>query len=445
MRNKWSRIVVCTLAMMLAMTGLAACGTPAATPAAGTATAGATVPETATVAPTSQGNTAVELKYFGWNDEKPYLQPIIEAFNAANPDTKVVPTFMVPDDYYAKILTMLTSGAADLDIYSVNGTANLVQYQQVGGLLDLTNYITKNNVDVSKYGPSMQSLLIDGKSYVLPYRSSCYALFYNKDIFDKAGEPYPNNITWEEYAQIAKRLTSGEGATKIWGGFIPDWLSAPIMPLQMDSNLLDDDVTPIVKWMELLNRVYNVDKSHMSFAEMRSTKVDWIKFFETGTVAMLPNGEWTVSLLNDDKAAGKHNVNWDVALIPVVNKGDTVKSAGGVSTFFGIYSGSKNADAAFRFLQFACGGDGAKIMAEKGVLPAFINDDIKAAFVKAAGVPGADALLSAETYPETQNIPQMAAVLQAYTETLELYLTGQITIEKFKEEFVSRRSEALAQ
>ena len=146
----------------------------------------------------------VEIKYFGWNDEKSYLEPAIEDFNAQSSNIKVSYSFMVPDDYYVKVLTLLSSENADFDVFSVNGIDKLNQYLQVGGLADLTPFIEKNNVDLSKYGPSMQTLKMNEKYYVLPYRSSSYAIFYNKDIFDKAGEPYPIDITWEEYAQIAK-------------------------------------------------------------------------------------------------------------------------------------------------------------------------------------------------------------------------------------------------
>jgi len=385
----------------------------------------------------------VEIKYFGWNDEKSYLEPAIDDFNAQSSNIKVSYSFMVPDDYYVKVLTLLSSGNADFDVFSVNGIDKLNQYLQVGGLADLTPFIEKNNVDLSKYGPSMQTLKLNEKYYVLPYRSSSYAIFYNKDIFDNAGEPYPIDITWEEYAQIAKRLTSGSGDSKIWGGYIPDWLRAPIMTLQRGSNLLDDDLTPIIEWSEYLNRLYNIDMSHMSYAEMKLGKIDWIKIFESGKVAMLPNGEWTIAMLNADKEAGLHNINWDVAPLPVINKGDVVKSPGGVSTYMGVYSGSKNIEAAFELVESICGVQGEKILAEKGVLTAYVDDEIKEAFKKASGVSGTDALLNAETYPEAEPIPQMAAIYQAYEEEKELYLTGQQTIEKFAENFARKREEAL--
>ena len=130
----------------------------------------------------------------------------------------------------------------------------------------------------------------------------------------------------------SKRLTC-PGENKIWGGYIPDWLRAPIMTLQRGSNLLDDDLTPIIEWTEYLNRLYNIDMSHMSYAEMKLGKIDWIKIFESGKVAMLPNGEWTIAMLNADKEAGLHDINWDIAPLPVINKGDVIKSPGGASTY----------------------------------------------------------------------------------------------------------------
>lgn len=387
----------------------------------------------------------VVLNYYGWDDEKTYAEPVIAAFNAENQNIEVQGNFLVASDYYTKIVTMISASTGDLDLLSVNGLGGYNQYQQLGGLADLTDLIQSNNVDLSKYGPSMQELLVDNKYYALPYRSSCYALFYNKDIFDAAGMDYPIGITWDEYATIAKELTSGEGESKIWGGFIPDWMRASLITVQRGSNFLDDDLVPTTEWLVFLDRLYNVDQSHMSFAEMRSRQIDWLKIFESGTVAMLPNGEWTVGLLNADAEAGLHSINWDVAPIPTVNKGDSVKSLGGVSTFVSIYKNSKYIDEAFAFAQFYCGDVAGKIIATQGMLPAYVDDAVKQSFIEAAKVEGADALLSAETYMEAPAIPQMEAIFQAYGEEKELYITGQETIEQFEENFREKRAEALAE
>ncbi len=385
---------------------------------------------------------AVELSYLGWSDEESYLTKVFDEFTSMNPNITINASFSAGDDYYPKILTMLSSGAADFDVFSVNGVGLLSTYSDLAGLYDLTEYIERDAIDTVIYGPSMNDMIMDGKHLVLPYRSSCFGLFYNKDIFDEAGEPYPENITWDEYAEIAARLTNGEGETKIWGGFIPDWMRAPITTIQEGSNLVDDDLSPISGWLERLNLWYNIDQSHMSFAEMKSTKVDWIKFFEGGTVAMLPNGEWTISLLNADAAAGNHDINWDVAPLPVINEGDALISPGGLSTYMGIYANSENPDAAFELIKFVSGEEAAMLLAGDGILPAFVSESVKTTFVDSSGVSGAGALLSAETYLESLNIPEMSAINQAYDEEKELYLTGQQSIEDFETNFSEKRATA---
>lgn len=445
---KWSALVLCSL---LLLTTLFGCGAKPQSstegPGAGEATA---TPDAGEAKEASNEGAAqppaekVVLNYYGWDDEKFYAEPVIDAFNAENQNIEVKGHFLVADDYYTKIITMISASTGELDLLSVNGLEKYNQYQQLGGLADMTELIKGNNVDLSKYGPSMQELLVENKYYALPYRSSCYALFYNKDIFDAAGMDYPVGITWEEYATIAKQLTKGEGESKVWGGFIPDWMRAPIITTQRGSNFLDDDLGPTTEWLKFLKRLYDVDKSHMGFAEMRSRQIDWIKFFEGGTVAMLPNGEWTVGLLNSDKEAGQHNVNWDVAPIPTINKGDTVISLGGVSTYLAIYKNTKYVNEAFNFATVYCGDVGGKIIAAQGMMPAYINDEVKESFITAAKVGGADALLSAQTYMEAPAVPQMAAVFQVYMEEKELYMTGQETIEEFEANFTKRRAEALA-
>lgn len=48
---------------------------------------------------------------------------------------------------------------------------------------------------------------------------STRALFYNKDLFDRYGVPYPTNaMTWDDVLALAKRFpTKGEGEGRIYG------------------------------------------------------------------------------------------------------------------------------------------------------------------------------------------------------------------------------------
>lgn len=56
---------------------------------------------------------------------------------------------------------------------------------------------------------------LDGKQVALPFKTDYYVLYYNKDIFDAAGVDYPSNdMTWTEWEEMCKSLTSGEGNDK---------------------------------------------------------------------------------------------------------------------------------------------------------------------------------------------------------------------------------------
>jgi len=241
----------------------------------------------------------VTVEYYTWADEDVYMPAIVEAFNAQSETTQVnltiVPSSASDPDAYENKITALLAGGGDLDLFGTSVVKNFAKRRDVGNLADMTGAIQAAGIDLSRYGEDFQTTLADGKCYGLPYRFSAYALFYNKKIFDAEGVPYPEKMTWDEYAVLAKSLTkTRDDGTKQWGGFLPNWMGEPIMTVQMGSNVLDPDSGALKEWLSLLNRIYNEDASHMSFEEMNSTSTDWLKIFLNGDVAMLPNGEWTV-------------------------------------------------------------------------------------------------------------------------------------------------------
>jgi multiple sugar transport system substrate-binding protein len=53
---------------------------------------------------------------------------------------------------------------------------------------------------------------VQGKIYGVPTWCLTYWMFYNKNMFDEAGIPYPTpEMTWTEYTEVAKKLTKREG------------------------------------------------------------------------------------------------------------------------------------------------------------------------------------------------------------------------------------------
>ncbi|WP_164775448.1 ABC transporter substrate-binding protein [Paenibacillus glycanilyticus] len=393
------------------------------------------------------GGGKTVLEYYTWTDEADYMQKVVDTFNAQNSSIQVKMNTISnnADEYNTKIMNNLTGGSK-MDLYSINGTSSLGLYSSKNQLIDLTDRIKSANLDVGAYGPSYQDiveLLTDGKYYALPYRTSEYALFYNKAIFDKEGIPYPTQMTWDEYADLAKQLTKGDGTGKQWGGYFADWLTAPLGALQKGTTILDDSLDDVGSWLDYLDRLYYKDQSHMSYKQMNGESVDWIKQFESGNVAMLVNGEWTVNMLKADIESGKTNINFDMAPLPLPEGTTDPVTVGGVSTFIGINPASKNADAAFEFVKFLTGEQGESIIAQSSVLPAYSSDKTKDAFLGATGIQGSGYFFEANTVIENQPVAQIDEINRVYNEQRDLFLFQEIDSKKAIQNYMDARKSVL--
>lgn len=393
------------------------------------------------------GDESVTLQFYDWSDEKDYMQKVVSEFNKKDPKLQVNLNIInaANDEYKTKMLVML-SGGADLDVYCANETSNLMVYINKEALQDITDKVKQANIDVSAYGPSFQDIVgnTGDKYYALPYSAKGYSLFYNEDVFDKAGQSYPQQMTWSEYAELAEKLTSGSGADKQWGGYFADWMEAPFSALQSGSSLIDDSQDANRDWLSFLNKIYNVDESHMSYKQMQAEKTDWLKEFESGKVAMMPNGEWTINMLNADIAAGKCEINYGVAPFPIPDGAKEPVTVGGASAFVGIYSKCQNSDAAFRFVRFLCGEEGESIIAENGVLPALNSPKIKETFLSSTGVDGSDYFFNVKkTVEENQLIDKMSQINQLNSEQRGLYLLGQQSLDDTIKNFTEQRKSVL--
>ncbi|WP_322169157.1 extracellular solute-binding protein [Acutalibacter caecimuris] len=392
----------------------------------------------------------VTIEYYTWGDEEGYLAPIVDAFNAQSEHTIVhanyVPTGSDPDAYVNRV-TALLAGGGEMDVFGSSTVKVMIAYRDGGSIADLTDAIKAAGIDLDGYGEDFASTLADGKCYALPYRFSSFALFYNKLIFDAEKIPYPEKMTWDEYAELAKSMTkTRDDGTTQWGGFIPDWMGEPILAVQMGSSVLDENTEPLKNWLGLLGRLYNEDKSHMSFEEMRSTSVDWVDIFLRGDVAMLPNGEWTVGnakqkLADNPDLAGKCEIG--IAYMPQPEGVQDPVTIGGHNTFILINKNSQKFDHAFEFVQYLTGAEGAKMLAEAGVLPSHIDDSTIDAFEKSAGISDVSPLFNSETHYEAAPVDIFSEVDTIWREEKELYLIGEKTLDETIDSFTQRRAPIL--
>ena len=81
------------------------------------------------------------------------------------------------------------------------------EYSDSGVLMDLSDFLSENSDIQTALGGMENAFQDDNGQYGLPYQCNVQGIFYNKDLFDKAGIEYPtNDTTYEEFIEMIKKL-----------------------------------------------------------------------------------------------------------------------------------------------------------------------------------------------------------------------------------------------
>ncbi|GAB7193449.1 sugar ABC transporter substrate-binding protein [Kineococcus sp. NUM-3379] len=347
---------------------LSACGGPDGSAAPG---AGAT--------PTGPVTLTVSL----WNYEQtPEFKALIEAFEAANPNVDVEPVDILADDYDEKVTTMLAGGDTT-DVITMKNVIGYSRYASRGQLLEVSDVAEAAGGDKLA---GLGDYDVDGETFAVPYRQDFWLMYYNKKIFDAAGVAYPGALTWDEYADLARELTTGEGEAKVYGTYLHTWRSLvqAVSDAQSDGDQISGDYD-FMKAQYDTTLGLQEDGATLDFATATAQKTSYRTMFETGRAAMLPMGSWYIAGIKQAEDAGKTDVEWGMAPLPQRESGKITTF--GSPTAFAVNKSSKNPGTAKQFLEFAAGEEGAKAVAAVGVVPAYTSDEITEAFFALPGLP----------------------------------------------------------
>ncbi len=159
------------------------------------------------------------------------LGTIIPDFEKQNPNIRINLVVVPSSDFDTKMQTMIAANTPP-DIWSHWGPSGFQDYVNRGLVADLTPYIARDNFDLSDFQPEVLDIYkVDGRLMGLPILSTGSFLFYNKDLFDKAGIAYPpsswDDRTWtyDKFLEMCKALTSvtGDPATDVYGCNLSLW------------------------------------------------------------------------------------------------------------------------------------------------------------------------------------------------------------------------------
>lgn len=164
----------------------------------------------------------VTLRFWGGVPPEAGPQASVDLFNEQYADKGIrveYERFVNDDTGNLKLETNLLSGDG-VDLYMTYTTDILAKRAEGNMALDLSELIERDGFDLTQYGGSlMESYYINGKPYCVPTKLDQYGIVLNKDMFDAAGIPIPTEWTFDEFREVAKKLTHGEGQDKVYGMF----------------------------------------------------------------------------------------------------------------------------------------------------------------------------------------------------------------------------------
>ena len=353
-------------------------------------------------------------------------------FEKLNPNI-VIEYLDTPSTDYNQKLTVMLNGGSDVDVVWIKDGDTAPAYAQRGQLADLGPYLARDNIDRSLFS-GISDLTMNGKLIGLPVSSGYYLMFYNKDIFDMMGVPYPdNNMTWTEWEVLCARLSSGSGSNKIYGGFLHTWNACVQNWAVQDgkNTIVADDYSFFKPYYEMALRLQK-EGYIWDFGALRAGGISYGNAFLQGNVATLPMGSWFMRTIINAKNEGSAKVqNWGIATLPHpqgVPAGYTV----GSMTPVAMNQASKRKDAAWEYIKFITGPQGAAINVDMGSIPARQTPETLKAIASWPGMPeGSAAAL------EVKNIvldrPYMAIsqqINQMLGEEHSLIMLGETSIDQ---------------
>ncbi len=298
-----------------------------------------------------RGKLKKQITFMLWGSPKEVslMRKWVKKFEKENSGIKVKINHVAVQGYEEKFL-VFTVGGVPSDVAWINLRTFGVAVRK-GILSPLDSFVKKDNYPLKSFYPVLiKAFSYQGNLYALPLICNVDVLFYNKDLFDKAGVPYPDgNWDWEKFKEAVKRLTivSSEGKPVQYGIYYNgDWIE---LIWQNEGQVLDERgekflfTSPefIKANIEAIKFFLNLG---MRYSPMQSREESALQFFSSGKVAMMVGGSWSLFLL--DKYAP--NIRWGIAPLPKGKRRATKLHSVGLV----IPKGSHHLEEAWELIKF---------------------------------------------------------------------------------------------
>ena len=377
-----------------------------------------------TVAATTSAQAAkqtVTYAFWGGQEEYDLTKKLVSQFQGANPDIDIKLQQVDSNTYEQKLLVQIASGTGP-DVMVIRDASSSFMARR-GLFLDLNPLVKSTKMNTNVFDAStMKSYRLGAAQYGLPRSVTPDVVYFNKAMFDTAGLAYPKDTwTWADFLKTSQKLTkdlNGDGKIDQWGVFMVPW-DALFLPIvySFGGNLITSDgakATLLQKdtlaAFEFANDLIN--KYHVAPPIKEANSYNWIEGFAQQKFAIIFQGRWATPIFIDAMTKAKSKFTFDVAPIPTGKLRKTV----GYSDALGILKGSKNPEAAFKWIQFVTGDVGQTVLGGPASLVVPANKNIAKSLVSPGAQPeNAQLFISEARYafapPQTPSFSALYEIL----------------------------------
>ncbi|QTQ14595.1 sugar ABC transporter substrate-binding protein [Treponema parvum] len=396
-----------------------------------------------------ESKKTITFGFWGDSMEANMKMELAKEYMKQHPDVIIEFEYTDGAGYLTKLQTWFSSNTTP-DVFGVASDI-ITNFKDNPNFTDLNPYIKKDSMGKYWNLNTINSMYANSKGEVIavPFISKVFAIAYNKDLFDKAGIPYPkDDWTVEDMIKAARAITSGEGVNKIYG------IRWGVRPMEFYRNLYG---TPVY---EVGSKTINA-KNNKEFKSAISLFADTIKEglapnetggalstggFETGRFGMQLSATWDIATL---LKLANNSLKWNVVMLPrnsQLNKKMLTTYRG---NGWSISSKARHKDICWDFIKYMSATEEAQKKAQSFGLPELQSFAKSKEYLNDFGT-------SSSTYDKTvfikmqeqstsfTNMGMYAQINDVIKVKYELVLAGKLTVDQMAEQVQQEAEQLMA-
>lgn len=318
-----------------------------------------------------------EVTIWSWNTAASALEAVAVGFTEANPGVTVTVEDLGNGQVFDRTLAGCAAGGADLpDIVSVENHESEIFWSQFPDCFADLSTLGYDDALASQFPDFKRTELEpNGVRYAMPWDSGPVAVFYRRDLYEKAGVDPATIQTWDDFVAAGQAVQEANpGVTMTQADLNGDTEWFRMVANEQGCGYFSSDAQTItvngpgcVAALDVVKTVYDAGLM---------TAANWDEKIQSntgGTVASQMYGGWyegTIRSTSPEDQAGQ----WGAYPMPSVTA-DGAHAANLGGSALAISNASDNKEAAYAFLAYALGTNEGQVtmLKEYGLVPSLLT------------------------------------------------------------------------